>query len=44
MGDLIVAGGFVGGMQVAAVKRSTSLRTKNFGKVPPRFETLREDG
>ena len=27
-------------MQVASVKRSTSLRMKNLGKVPPRLETL----
>jgi hypothetical protein len=44
MGDLMVAGGFEGGMQVAVVKRSTSLRMKNFGNVPPRFETLRGGG
>ena len=30
----------VGGMQVALVKRSTNLRMKNFGNVPPRLETL----
>ena len=29
-----------GGLQVASVKRSTSLRMKNLGKVPPRLETL----
>lgn len=29
-----------GGMQVAVVKKSTSLRTKKRGKVPPRLETL----
>jgi len=29
-----------GGMQVATVKKSTSLRTKKRGKVPPRLETL----
>lgn len=34
------AGVSVGGMQVAFVKRSTSLRMKNLGKVPPRLETL----
>jgi hypothetical protein len=28
------------GLHVATVKRSTSLRMKNLGKVPPRFETL----
>lgn len=30
-----------GGRQVATVKASTSLRMKNLGNVPPRFETLR---
>lgn len=34
------AGGVVGGMQVATVKKSTSLRTKKRGKVPPKLETL----
>jgi hypothetical protein len=29
-------------MQVAEVKRSTDLRRKNLGNVPPRFETLWE--
>ncbi len=29
-----------GGWQVAIVKKSTSLRTKKRGKVPPRLETL----
>ena len=33
-------GGLFGGMQVASVKRSTSLRMKNLGNVPPRLETL----
>lgn len=40
MGDLIFAAGLIGGMQVACVNMSTSLRTKNLGKVPPRFDTL----
>jgi hypothetical protein len=31
-----------GGMQVATVKASTSLRTKNRGKVPPKLETLHQ--
>jgi len=30
----------VGGMQVAEVNWSTSLRTKKRGKVPPRLQTL----
>ena len=34
------SGVLVGGMQVATVKKSTSLRMKNFGNVPPRLETL----
>ena len=29
-------------MQVATVKASTSLRTKNRGKVPPKLETLHQ--
>jgi len=29
-----------GGWHVAIVKKSTSLRTKKRGKVPPRLETL----
>jgi hypothetical protein len=33
-------GGREGGEQVAWVKRSTALRTKKRGKVPPRLETL----
>lgn len=33
-------GGSMGGLHVAMVKASTSLRTKNLGKVPPKFETL----
>lgn len=33
-------GGSSGGLQVATVKTSTSLRTKNLGKVPPRLDTL----
>jgi hypothetical protein len=33
----------LGGMQVADVNMSTSLRMKNLGNVPPRFETLRRD-
>ena len=36
-GRVVPAGG---GMQVADVKRSTSLRMKKRGKVPPRLETL----
>lgn len=28
------------GVQVALVKRSTALRRKNLGKVPPRLDTL----
>lgn len=35
-----VLGGREGGEQVAWVKRSTALRTKKRGKVPPRLETL----
>lgn len=35
-------GGVNGGMQVATVKRSTSLRMKKRGKVPPKLETLIE--
>ena len=31
-----------GGMQVAAVKKSTNLKTKNRGKIPPKLETLRK--
>ena len=43
----LVGGGFnvegeVGGVQVAMVKASTSLRMKKRGKVPPRLETLFE--
>ncbi len=38
--DLRSLGGFEGGMQVATVKKSTSLRMKMRGKVPPRLETL----
>ena len=34
------AGGFAGGLQVAIVKVSTSLRMKKRGKVPPKLETL----
>lgn len=33
-------GATVGGRQVALVKKSTSLRTKIRGKVPPRLQTL----
>ena len=33
-------GGVEGGLQVAMVKVSTSLRIKKRGKVPPRLETL----
>lgn len=33
-------GGFRGGLQVAIVKVSTSLRMKKRGKVPPRLEAL----
>lgn len=33
-------GGTEGGKQVAFVKRSTNLRMKKRGKVPPRLETL----
>ena len=33
-------GGVAGGWHVATVKKSVSLRTKNRGNVPPRFETL----
>lgn len=33
-------GATVGGRQVAIVKKSTSLRTKMRGNVPPRLETL----
>ena len=33
-----------GGWQVATVKRSTSLRIKKRGKVPPRLETLGRRG
>ncbi len=39
-GDLRSARGVSGGVQVATVKRSTSLRMKKRGKVPPRLETL----
>lgn len=39
--DLRSLGGFEGGMQVATVKKSTSLRMKMRGKVPPRLETLK---
>ena len=30
----------VGGIHVDLEKRSTNLRTKNLGKVPPRLDTL----
>lgn len=30
----------VGGLQVAIVHASTSLKIKNFGKVPPRLDAL----
>ena len=33
-------GGLAGGRQVAFVKKSTSLRMKKRGNVPPRLETL----
>lgn len=36
------AGETDGGMQVASVKRSTSLRIKYFGNVPPRLDTLHQ--
>jgi hypothetical protein len=35
-----VLGDEEGGIQVAEVKKSTALRTKKRGKVPPRLETL----
>ena len=35
-----LGGGVVGGRHVAWVKRSTSLRTKMRGNVPPKLETL----
>lgn len=35
-----VLGVEVGGLQVAIVNASTSLKMKNFGKVPPRLDTL----
>lgn len=34
------SGAVSGGLQVASVKASTSLRTKKRGKVPPRLDTL----
>lgn len=37
-GERVVPG--AGGMHVATVKKSTSLRMKKRGKVPPRLETL----
>ena len=39
-GSLRSVNGSEGGKQVASVKKSTSLRTKIRGKVPPRLETL----
>ena len=39
-GDVSVLGVEVGGLQVAIVNASTSLKMKNFGKVPPRLDTL----
>lgn len=42
MGVVDVLSGEEGGVQVATVKASTSLRMKKRGKVPPRLETLWE--
>lgn len=39
-GAVRVFGVEVGGLQVAIVNASTSLKMKNFGKVPPRLDTL----
>lgn len=39
--DALKAAGSVGGIQSATVKKSTSFRMKKRGKVPPRFETLK---
>lgn len=39
-GAVRVLGGEVGGLQVAIVNASTSLKMKNLGKVPPRLEAL----
>lgn len=36
-----LGGGVVGGRHVACVKKSTSLRTKMRGNVPPKLETLK---
>lgn len=38
--SLSPVGGVAGGSQIADVKPSTIFRTKNLGKVPPKFETL----
>lgn len=39
-GAVRVLGVEVGGLQMAIVNASTSLKMKNFGKVPPRLDTL----
>lgn len=39
-GAVSVLGVEVGGLQVAIVNASTSLKMKNFGNVPPRLDTL----
>lgn len=39
-GAVRVLGVEVGGLQVAIVNASTSLKMKNFGKVPPRLDAL----
>lgn len=38
--DLESRNGWLGGMHVATLKASTSLRMKKRGKVPPRLDTL----
>lgn len=40
MGPMRFLGVEVGGLQVAMVNASTSLKIKNLGKVPPRLDTL----
>lgn len=40
MGPTRFLGVEVGGLQVAMVNASTSLKIKNLGKVPPRLDTL----
>lgn len=40
MGAMRFLGVEVGGLQVAMVNASTSLKMKNLGKVPPRLDTL----